>query len=236
MPRLLGRRDSGGGHLQSGSGATNAAGEPLLLDQEERVPWLAVDEDEPESAFDTRRVLTAAVIGVLLVMAMIAGFWLWSERTNSALVADGSTIEAPDEPYKVRPDDPGGLEVAGTGNTSFAVAEGLEREGRIVAAPPPAPEPDETGDDEEGDAAGDALEGGIGVQIGAYPSREEASESWVRLRDRTEALQGRRHVILEGSADSGTIYRLQAVAGSEAEAEVLCEAIRAEGGDCQVKD
>jgi hypothetical protein len=41
--------------------------------------------------------------------------------------------------------------------------------------------------------------------------------------------------VLQGTADSGTIYRLQAVAGSAAEADTLCRAIKASGGDCQVK-
>jgi hypothetical protein len=41
--------------------------------------------------------------------------------------------------------------------------------------------------------------------------------------------------VVEGVADSGTIFRLQALAGSVAEAETLCRDIKAQGGDCQVK-
>jgi hypothetical protein len=41
--------------------------------------------------------------------------------------------------------------------------------------------------------------------------------------------------VVEGVADSGTIYRLQALAGSVAEAETLCQSLKAAGGDCQVK-
>ena len=50
-----------------------------------------------------------------------------------------------------------------------------------------------------------------------------------------EALKGRSHRVLQGTADSGTIFRLQAVAGSVAEADALCRGINAAGGDCQVK-
>jgi hypothetical protein len=41
--------------------------------------------------------------------------------------------------------------------------------------------------------------------------------------------------VLQGTADSGTIFRLQAVAGSASEADTLCRSIKAAGGDCQVK-
>ena len=73
------------------------------------------------------------------------------------------------------------------------------------------------------------------MQVGAYSSRDQAEAGWSQLAGRYESLKGRGHRILEGTADSGTIYRLQAVAGSAAEADTLCRGIRAAGGDCQVK-
>ena len=77
--------------------------------------------------------------------------------------------------------------------------------------------------------------GGIGVQVGAYSTRAQAETGWSQLTARIEALQGRNHRIVQGTADSGTIYRLQAVAGTVAEAETLCRSIKSQGGDCQVK-
>ena len=76
---------------------------------------------------------------------------------------------------------------------------------------------------------------GIGVQVGAYSSREAAETGWTTLSARIEALQGRNHRVVQGTADSGTIFRLQAVAGTVAEAETLCRSIKSQGGDCQVK-
>ena len=52
---------------------------------------------------------------------------------------------------------------------------------------------------------------------------------------RTEALAGVKHRVVEGKVDIGTVYRLQAVAGSRAEAERLCAALKADGLDCQIK-
>ncbi len=188
-----------------------------------RPPWLEPDEDDEDSegaGLDTGRILTVFLGGLMLLAALAAGaFWLLDGPDDPAVVADGSIIAAPAGPYKVRPADPGGARVAGTGDSSFAVAEGEVREGsiaeEIVAAP---------------------AEGGIGVQIGAFASREEASAAWGRLGVRIPALAGRGHRVVEGTADSGAIFRLQAVAGSAADAAALCAAIRAEGGDCQVKD
>jgi cell division protein FtsN len=75
----------------------------------------------------------------------------------------------------------------------------------------------------------------VGVQVGAYSTRSAAEAGWSQLSGRIEALQGRSHRIVQGTADSGTIYRLQAVAGSAAEADTLCRTIKSQGGDCQVK-
>lgn len=198
-------------------------GEPLLpAGDDERLRWLEGDEEADESGLDTSldtgRVL-ALLAGAGLLLAMVAAglWWLLDARTGSRYVADGSLIEAPEGPYKIRPAEPGGRELQGTGDVSFAVAEGKERVGTI--------------DDEPREETG-----GIGVQVGAFPSREEASAGWARMVVRIPSLQGRSHLIVEGSADSGAIFRLQAMAGSAADARELCLAIRSEGGDCQVKN
>ena len=198
-------------------------GELFRPDEGRRLPWLEADEDEePETGLDTRRILTVMAFALALLVAIAAGvWWLLNSRSDPAIIADGSIIEAPDEPYKVRPEEAGGTQVAGTGNVSFAVAEGKIREGRIAREEVP------TGDD--------GANAAVGVQIGAFPSRAEASEAWGRLNVRIPALAGRSHRIIEGSADSGAVFRLQAVASSSADAAALCAAIREDGGDCQVK-
>jgi len=40
---------------------------------------------------------------------------------------------------------------------------------------------------------------------------------------------------VEGEADIGTVYRLQAVAGDAASANRLCSALKGDGVACQVK-
>jgi hypothetical protein len=207
-----------------------------LADGEERLPWLESDDDDEQPGVDTGRLIAFASVGLLAVVLALGALWLFTrDSTDEELVADGSTIEAPDEPYRTRPADPGGREVAGTGDTSFEVAEGETVEGQIAGSGD-APTP--SIDREQGDtpaAAPSAAAGGIGVQVGAYSSRAAAETGWSQLSGRIDALQGRSHRIVLGTADSGTIFRLQAVAGSSAEADTLCRSIRSEGGDCQVK-
>lgn len=218
--REIERGPAGGSH---GGGERRMGGALFRPDQAPRRPaWLEPDEDDEDSevaGLATGRILTVLVGGLVLLAGFAAGaFWLLDAPDDPAIVADGIIIAAPEGPYKVRPADPGGAKVAGTGDSSFAVAEGEVREGTIAEEVVAAP-----------------AEGGIGVQIGAFASREEASAAWGRLGVRIPALAGRSHRVVEGSADSGAIFRLQAVAGSLADAAALCTAIRAEGGDCQVK-
>jgi hypothetical protein len=207
-----------------------------LADGEERLPWLESDDEDEQQGVDTGRIVAFGAVGALaLILLLGALWWFTGDRTDEALVADGGTIEAPDEPYRTRPDDPGGQQVAGTGDTSFEVGEGQAVEGQIAgsgAAPAPSI------DREQADAPAprpSATAGGIGVQVGAYSSREAAETGWTTLSGRIEALQGRNHRVVQGTADSGTIYRLQAVASTVAEAETLCRSIKSQGGDCQVK-
>src|SRR5690606_6923850 len=101
-----------------------------------------------------------------------------SDRGEDELLADGSVIEAPDEPYKTRPEDAGGREVAGTGETSFKVAEGRTVEGRIAGSGvAPAPSIDREQAD-AGAADAEAPSSAIGVQVGAYSSRAAAEAGW----------------------------------------------------------
>lgn len=213
-----------------GDGAIETEEQLTLADADERLPWLESDDDYEEPGSDTGRIVAFAAIGLLAIVVVLGALWLLTrEPSAETAVADGSTIEAPEEPYKTRPADAGGRVVEGTGDVSFGVAEGQAVEGRIADSGV-VPEP--SIDREQVDAPAVT---GIGVQVGAYSNRAQAEAGWNQLVGRYEALQGRNHRVLEGTADSGTIYRLQALAGTVAEAETLCRGIKAAGGDCQVK-
>ena len=212
-------------------GALDEAEELAFTQQDARLPWLEADDDFEEPGMPGGRKAALVIIAVL-ALAVIGGggYWLLQQGPGTAVVADGSTIEAPKGPYKMKPADPGGTTALGTGDTSFAVAEGRRPANRVAGADdaaPPSVEPQEG----ESPAAS-----GVGVQVGAYASRERAELGWQTLVGRHEALQGVSHRVVQGTVDGSTVYRLQAVAGSGAAARDLCDALKANGADCQVKN
>jgi hypothetical protein len=217
---------------------------------DERLPWLESDDegDEPP-AYDTGRLIGLGLIMLVALVVLVGGVWFFANRdATSGPSPDGSLIAAPEQPYKERPDSPGGKTFAGTGDTSYAVGEGREVEGRLAsAAPPPptaaaaspsptpkasaSPKPTPT-PTQPADAA---LPSGTAVQVGAYSSRADAEAGWQRLSGQTEALSGVSHKIIAGRADIGTVYRLQAVGGDKAGAQALCGRLKSAGIACQVK-
>jgi hypothetical protein len=217
--------------------AFEAEQELALADANERLPWLESDDDEDEGRVDTGRLVSFALIGTMaLILVLGALWWFTREKPEGPVIASGDTIAAPPGPYKVKPADPGGRQVAGTGDTSFEVAEGHEVDARIAESPAPAPSISTTSTPSpRPSASASASSGGVGVQVGAYSTKAQAETGWTQLSGRLAPLMGRSHRVLEGTADSGTVFRLQALAGSAAEADGLCRAIKAAGGDCQVK-
>jgi len=219
------------------------AGESELdLADTDNLPWLESDaEDEDAGGLDIGQILGFAGGLVLLLAAVVGAVWYVSNRASSAdVVADGSVIEAPAGPIKERPENPGGKQFAGTGNVAPLVGEGETREA-VVAAPAapatPAPKPSPSASSSAAAAPkAPAVDmSGVGVQLAAYSSRARAEQGWTDLARRTEVLSGVKHRVVEGKVDIGTVYRLQAVAGSRAEAERLCAALKADGLDCQIK-
>lgn len=218
-------------------GIIDDADQFVLSDRGERLPWLESDDDAQDEGVDSSRIVAFALIGLLAVVVLVGALWWFTrDRPDPELVADGSTIEAPAVPYKQKPANAGGTQVAGTGDTSFEVAEGRNVEGRIAGENAPVVKPAIDLKQSDGTPSpAPAAVGGVGVQVGAYSSRAAAEAGWQQLAGRLPPLDGRSHRVVEGTADSGSIFRLQAVAGSVAEAETLCRALRAAGGDCQVK-
>ena len=116
-------------------GARDEAEELAFTQQDARLPWLEADDDFEEPGMPGGRKAALVIIAVL-ALAVIGGggYWLLQQGPGTAVVADGSTIEAPKGPYKMKPADPGGTTALGTGDTSFAVAEGRRPANRVAGA------------------------------------------------------------------------------------------------------
>lgn len=229
-------------------------GEPLeterldLAEDEERLPWLESSDDEEWSEYegsDTGRLLGLVVIGLAALAAIVGGIWWATHRSpDPALVADGSLIEAPGTPYKEAPKNPGGKTFDGTGDSSFAVSEGQNRPAQLggqPAAPAPrAPAPAAPAGGKPGAVppppASAPAAGGVGVQVGAFSSQATAEAGWTKLVGQASGvLAGVPHRVVSGSADIGTVYRLQAVAPDAGAAQALCSKLKSSGISCQVK-
>ena len=210
------------------SGEFEAAHPVLGLDEEERLPWLESDDDDDEDAIDSGRLVRLALIGVGVLVAIVGALWFFSHRDGrDQQVADGGVIGAPTEPYKEAPKAAGGKTFAGTGDSASAVSEGKSTAPKLGGADTPVAAP--------AASAGTAEAGGVGVQVGAYSTQAAAEAGWNRLASGHEALKALRHRVLEGSADIGTVYRLQAVAPDLGAANALCAGLKSSGVACQVK-
>ena len=228
-----------------------------LGDGDERLPWLESADDIDPERFDSGRIIGFVMLGLVALAMIVGAVWFSSHRGPGK--ADGSLIRAEEGPYKVAPENPGGKKFAGTGDTSYAVAQGETRSGTIAgeesspapgfnAAGPPAatatPKPPASASaapapkasaSATASTAPAATGGGVGVQVAAYTSAADAETGWSALAARHDALAGFKHRVVEGQAEFGRVFRLQAVTGDVASANALCAKLKASGQGCQVK-
>ncbi|RDC59307.1 hypothetical protein HME9302_00494 [Alteripontixanthobacter maritimus] len=218
-----------------------------LANEDERLPWLeSADYDEEEPGTDTGKIIAFVLLALVALALLIGGIWWLSNRgSDSDLVAEGGTLAAPEGDYKERPEDRGGREFEGAGDSAPAVGEGQSREGRLANSNTNAgstgesdarPSIDRNQSGERQTPASDnAASGGVGVQVAAYSTPAGAERGWQVLSRQTDVLKGVKYRVVKGEIDRGTVYRLQAVTSSTAAARKLCDALKADGLPCQVK-
>lgn len=138
-----------------------------LVEDDGPLPWLESDYDDEEEGVDTGRLVGLALLGALLLALILGTIYFFSNRgPDPELVADGSTIEAPEGPMKERPADAGGKEFAGTGQVAPAVGDGQTTEGRLA---------DGSNGGNGGGGDGDGDRNGAGDTDGAKPSIDTAT-------------------------------------------------------------
>lgn len=252
-PSEQGREDESFAEEEARENAAEVSQDPELElgDEDARLPWLENDDEEEQyEGYNTGHLVGLVLLGLLALGVIVGGIW-WATYSggDETLIANGETIEAPDAPYKTKPEDPGGKTFEGTGDSSFAVSEGetrqarLDQEGRSGSGPGIS-EGDKSGETPDkrvkqqasGETADAAEVTGPGVQVGAYSNREQAEAGWQQLSSQYEALAGMHHRIVEGQADIGKVFRLQALPGDKAAARSLCSSLQASGLNCYVKD
>lgn len=214
------------------------------------LPWLeAVDDEDGPRGVSAKKMLVALLL-VGLAAAIVAGTFFWLGRRDAAVVGAPELIRAEPGPYKVKPDDPGGLDVAGESQTAFETSAGEDPDSALdmnklpqgVEAPAPEPAadapvepkpktlpPNETRepapDDEPGAPAGPS------VQLGAYASTIKAETAWGMLSSRFPAVASLRKSVVSATVNGRSIYRLRA-SGSADQTRAACAALKAAGESC----
>ena len=219
----------------------------------DRLPWLeAVEEEDDRAGPSAAKLIAAVVIGLLAIAIIVGGlFWL-GNRSRDGVVGDGEIIAAPEGDYKIKPADPGGMNVAGEGDTAFAASEGVEPQGNLnvnavpeapvrpnpaasrpapaaqapqpkAATPRTAPRP--------APAAPAAPASGATIQLGAFSSQAGATTAWRALSGRFRYLAPLNHSVIPVQTGGRTLYRLRA---SGPDSAGICRRLQVAGEDCTI--
>jgi cell division septation protein DedD len=221
---------------------------------EDRLPWLeAVEEDDPREGPSPLKLIAAVVIGLAAIAIIVGGlFWLGNRSRTDG---NGEIIAAPEGDYKVRPENPGGMNVSDEGDTAYAASAGQQPEARlnpnaVPEAPVERPAPGATqrpnaaapnaaaGQPQRPQAAPPArpaapAANGPTIQLGAFSSSAGASRAWTALSGRFHYLAPLGHTVIPVQSGSRTLYRLRASGEGAAD---ICRRLRMAGEDCTAID
>ena len=75
--------------------------------------------------------MLAALVVVLLAALIVAATFFWLGRRDAAVNGPPELIQAPPGPYKVKPPDPGGLDIAGESETAFETSAGEDKDAQL---------------------------------------------------------------------------------------------------------
>ena len=207
----------------------------------EALPWLeAVDDEDEPRGLSAKKMLVALAL-VLLGVAIVAGtlFYLGREQGGSG---PPELIRAPQGPYKVKPDNPGGLDVSGESGTAFATGAGVDTDSQLDVSrmaeppPPPAPAPGEPKpapppkSEPAPPVVAQPAAAGATVQLGAYGSSAKAETAWKMLSARFPEVAALTKQVVPYNGG----FRLRASSGSPDQARAACRAVTAGGENCFV--
>ena len=209
-----------------------------MASQEQNFPWLEPVEDEDDAPRLSARQMVVGIVLALLAAALIAGTMFWLGHRNAG---EGSgppeLIAAPTGPYKVKPSDPGGLDVSGESGTAYATSAGEQPDAQLDLNAVPeeaiARRQQQGAPTAEAPLAGDgqpAGPAGSSIQLGFFPSQAAANSSWDVLSARFPAVAGAGKMVVPFQGG----YRLRASFGSAAEAGRACQLLKVAGEACFV--
>jgi hypothetical protein len=238
------------------------AHDPYALSDEDRLPWLEpVDDVEEHGGGASMRLIAWALAALGLLALAIGGIYWWQNRDVTPS-GSGELIAAPKEPYKVKPEEEGGLKVEGQGDVAFQTSEGAQTQGSIdlnavpeapvertpapVAPPPVQPKADKSATAAVAEASerivtkappaplAPEAAAGATLQLGAFPTDSGAKKTWETMSKRFAYLADLGQSIVRAEVNGKTYYRLRVNAGSAAQARDVCARLRVAGENCLV--
>lgn len=211
---------------------------------DEQLPWLQPVDDEDEPRGLSARKMLAALLVVLLAAGIVAGSFFWLGRRDVVVTGPPELIRAPSSPYKVRPPNPGGLDISSESETAFETSAGEDRNSQLDtsklpqgALPKPAEDEPKAAEKPkpavvEEKPAEPKVTGGTGsvIQLGAFGNKAQAERAWIALSARFPNVAAMNKMIVPFPGG----IRLRAGAGSAGEAKQACDALKAAGENCFV--
>ena len=217
---------------------------------DQALPWLeAVDDEDGPRGVSARKMLVALVL-VLAAAAVVAGTMFWLGRRDPVVTGAPELIRAEPGPYKVKPQDPGGLDVAGDSETAYSTSAGEDPDSSLDVrklpqdmTPLPAPPAEGTAPPKKippnetkvpaNDEPAPAGPSGPTIQLGAYASTIKADTAWNLLSGRFPEVAALKKSVVTATVKGKPFYRLRA-SGSSEQAKAACAALRAAGESCLV--
>lgn len=215
---------------------------------DEPLPWLAPVEDEDEPRGLSARRMLAALTVVVLAGLIIAGTFFWLGRRDVAVNGPPQLIKAPLGPYKVKPTNPGGLDITGESETAFETSAGEDKDAqldlnklpeapvakapKVEPAAPPSPAETKAPAAKSPPKPEPVAAGGSGsvVQLGAFANQAQAERAWTALSARFPGVAALNKMIIPFSGG----IRLRGGASSPANAKQVCQTLKAAGENCFV--
>jgi SPOR domain len=209
-----------------------------------QLPWLQAveDEDEPRGV-SARKMLAALGLVVIAVLLVVATFF-WLGRRDTAVNGPPELIKAEPGPYKVKPPNPGGLDIKGDSETAFETSAGQDTDAQLdlskmpeapIAKPPkeqaqPAPQPEATTPAKTKEPTPPTVAHGSVIQLGAFANQAQAERAWTALSSRFPSIGSMGKLIVPYPGG----IRLRATAASPADAKQACQTLKAAGENCFV--
>ena len=214
---------------------------------EDQLPWLQPVEDEDEPRGLSARKMLAALVVVILAALIVAATFFWLGKRDAPVAGPPELIHAPPGPYKVKPPNPGGLDISAESETAFETSAGEDKDAQLdtsklpqgaTVKPPEQPKPGAKAEPEKAPvaapepAAQPKAVGGTGsvIQLGAFANKAQAERAWTALSARFPSVAALNKMIVPFARG----IRLRAGAATPADARQVCDMLKAAGENCFV--